>query len=165
MAASYAVIQDIMAAARPPSWYTLDTPFDVLPDFARFEPPDIVVFRPVRPLAAEDAEQLAAFLRDAASRTGGLFTATDVSVPVVQISMSANLEYNRQFDRSIIRAGALIGASYRMRIVSESLMRAARLLRLEIASSPIRYFDDLTAARAWFDELRQRPASGDFTAK
>ncbi|UQA59494.1 hypothetical protein [Polyangium aurulentum] len=147
-----------MAAARPPSWFALDAPFDILPEIARFEPPDIVVFHPVRPLTAESAEQILAFMRDAASRTGGLFTASDVSGPVVQLSMSTSLEFNRRFDRSMIRAAAVIGASYRMRILAESLVRAARLLRLEVASSPIRYFDDLTTARAWFDEIRQQRA-------
>lgn len=152
------VLQDIMAIARPPSWYTLDAPFDVLPDVARFEPPDIIVFRPLRPLTAESGDQIVAFLREAGTRTGGLFSLSDVSEPVVQISMSAALALNRRIDAGMIRAAAVVGASYRMRIFSESLVRAARLLRLNVTSAPLRYFDDLPAARAWFDELRQRPA-------
>ncbi|MDI1482642.1 hypothetical protein [Polyangium sp. y55x31] len=144
---------------RVPEHTTLDAPFDLVPEIARFEPPDIVVFSlGHRDLTDAEAAQIVAFTRDAAARTGGLFSVTDATVHLTRVNVGAALAFNRQFTPSIIRAAAVIGASYRMRTVSETLIRAARLLKLEIAKSPIRYFDDHASARAWFAELRTNPA-------
>ncbi|MDI1448907.1 STAS/SEC14 domain-containing protein [Polyangium sp. 6x1] len=138
--------------------HSLDVPFDLIPDIARFEPPDIIVFRLVREMTADEAERVFAFLKEAGPRMGGLFSMTDVSVHFARVSVSAALEFNRKFNPRMIRAAAVVGASYRMRTLSETLIRAARLLKLEIASAPVRYFDDHASARAWFDEVRQGPA-------
>ncbi|MDC0749895.1 hypothetical protein [Polyangium mundeleinium] len=137
--------------------HSLDAPFDLIPGVARFEPPDIVSCRLVRELTTDEITRLFAFTNEAAARTGGLFSVTDASVPFARMSVSAALEFNRQFNPRMVRAAALVGASYRMRTLSETLVRAARLLKLEIASSPVRYFDDHASARAWFDELRASP--------
>ncbi|MDI1427917.1 STAS/SEC14 domain-containing protein [Polyangium sorediatum] len=138
--------------------HSLDAPIDLIPGVARFEPPDIVSFRLVRELTADEIKRVFAFTHEAAARTGGLFSMTDASVPFTRISVSAGLEFNRQFNPRMVRAAAVVGASYRMRMLSETLVRAARLLKLEIADAPVRYFDDDVAARAWFDTLRQGAA-------
>ncbi|HVK66728.1 MAG TPA: hypothetical protein VM694_19725 [Polyangium sp.] len=109
-------------------------------------------------MTADEIAYLFAFTTEAAARTGGLFSLTDASVPFPRMSVSAALEFNRRFNPRMIRAAAVVDASYRMRTLSETLVRAARLLRLEIASTPVRYFDDDVAARAWFDTLRQGAA-------
>ncbi|MDI3287129.1 STAS/SEC14 domain-containing protein [Polyangium sp. 15x6] len=149
-------------ADTPSSWVpgltSFDTPFDIIPDIAWFEPPDIIAFRLARDMAAEEAARIMAFVREAVPRTGALFSVTDAAVHLPRVSISAAIEFNRQFNPRLIRAAAVVGADYRMRMLSETLIRAARLLKLEVAKSPVRYFDDHAAARAWFAELRTSPA-------
>jgi len=146
--------------ALDPAQVTLDAPFVIVPDIARFEPPDVVVFCPFRSMTVADVERVAVFARDLAERTGGIFTVSDATTSGVQLqySLSAALEMNRQFNARQIRAAAAVGASFSMRTLSDTLMRAARLLKLEMASIPVRFFDDHASARAWFDELRNPSA-------
>ncbi|MRG94453.1 hypothetical protein [Polyangium spumosum] len=141
--------------ALDPAQASLDAPIDVVPDVAWFEPPDVFVFRTARALDAGEAERIAAFVKGVAPRVGGLFSVSDASGGVVYDSMRTVLEFNRQWDRGVFRASAVVGASYRMRTFAEALKRAASFLKFEIAKSPLRYFDDHAAARAWFDELRR----------
>lgn len=141
-----------------PGLTSLDAPFDIVPDIARFEPPDIISFRLAREMEAKEAERIIAFVREAAPKTGGLFSMTDASVPLPRVSINAAIAFNRQFNPRLLRAAAVVGASYSMRVLSETLVRAARLLKLEVAQSPVRYFDDADAARAWFAALRTSPA-------
>ncbi|MDC3952333.1 hypothetical protein [Polyangium jinanense] len=141
-----------------PGLTTLDTPFDIIPDIARFEPPDIISFRLAREINVEETARIMAFVREAVPQTGALFSMTDASVHLPRISIAAAVEFNRQFNPRLIRAAAVVAADYRMRVLSETLIRAARLLKLEVAKSPVRYFDDHASARAWFGELRTGPA-------
>ncbi|MDC3952334.1 hypothetical protein [Polyangium jinanense] len=140
-----------------PGHTSLDAPFDIVPELARFEPPDVLVFCPAREMTTADAGRIAGFAVDAARRAGGLFTVSDLSKSLGHMSISAAIEFNRQFDTSFMRAGAIVVASYRMRAISETLVRAARLLKLDVAKAPVRYFEDHASARAWFDELRTSP--------
>ncbi|MDC0749896.1 hypothetical protein [Polyangium mundeleinium] len=138
-----------------PGHTSLDAFIDIVPDVAWFEPPDVLVFCPAREMTPADAERIATFARDASRRTNGLFTVSDLSKTLGHVSVSSALEFNRQFDTKFLRAGAIVVTSYRMRAISETLVRAARLLKLDVAKAPVRYFEDHASARAWFDTLRQ----------
>jgi len=140
----------------------LDAPFDIVSEVMRFEPPDIVVARWGRTLTRDEEMRVVAFLRDAGTQLGGLFTLSNLSASHASTSMSRSLELNRQIPVHAIRATAIIGASFQMRVFTEALVRAARLLRLEMANTPYRFVPDEDTARAWFDELRRasRPPAG-----
>jgi hypothetical protein len=130
---------------------------DLIPSFAWFEPPDVYVAHPVRPPTAEESERVLAFLRERADRVGGLFAIVDLSEPVQVTNLKGTLEVNKHVPAGMIRATAIIHASFQNRIAVEAVLRAMRLLGLDTGRVPIRFLTDKAAALAWFDALRASP--------
>jgi len=138
-----------------PAPLALDEPFEVIADVVRFEPPDLVLVKPVRLMTPDEEKRFVMFLEEASAQVGGVFSLSDLSAGVPRMSMSSALEMNSQLKGHVLRATAIVGASFQMRVFSEGIMRAARLLRFPVASVPVRFFPDEVVARAWFDEIRR----------
>lgn len=53
------------------------------------------------------------------------------------------------------RAVAIVGASFRHRVLIEAMVRASRYFKVEMIASPTRYFETEEQAFEWFERIRR----------
>ncbi|MDC3985765.1 STAS/SEC14 domain-containing protein [Polyangium jinanense] len=122
----------------------------------RFEPPDIVICRPIGAVTADDVRAGMAYLDRTSKRIGrGVIYLADLS-ELTRYAPEMVLQNFKSFPVGAMRASAMFGANPYQRAVTDMILRATRLLGLEIGRIPIASFPDEAAARAWVEELRRK---------
>ncbi|MDC0741526.1 STAS/SEC14 domain-containing protein [Polyangium mundeleinium] len=122
----------------------------------RFEPPDLVLCRPTGVVTADDVRAGLAYLEKASKQVGhGVYYIADLT-KLTNYAPSMAVQGFKSFQAGTLRASAMFGANLYQRAVFDMILRATRLLGLEIGRIPIESFPDEASARAWIDELRRK---------
>ncbi|MDI1444398.1 hypothetical protein [Polyangium sp. 6x1] len=122
----------------------------------RFEPPDIVLCQPTGVVTVEDLREGAAYLEKISKQLGhGVFYMADLS-KLTRYAPQMVVHSFKTFPVSVLRGSVMFGANLYHRAVVDMILRAVRLLRLEIGRIPIASLADEAEARAWVEELRSR---------
>ncbi|MDI3287878.1 STAS/SEC14 domain-containing protein [Polyangium sp. 15x6] len=138
----------------------MDTPSDgweyLGPHPIRFEPPDIVICRPTGPVTVEDMRAGMAYLEKTSKQIGhGVYYLADLS-KLTRYAPEMVVQSFKEFPVSALRGSVMFGADLYHRAVVDMVLRAIRLLKLEIGRIPLASFPDEAAARAWVEELRRK---------
>lgn len=121
----------------------------------RFEAPDLICTVLDGPLTVEEAEVIVGRIFELGRRHGPLLSMLDVSryessgTRVRQVFLQGN------GDRYPIRAGAVIGASFTMRIAMTMVLTAGAHISPKSFSFPVTFSATEAEARAWLASLRQ----------
>ncbi|MDI1481527.1 hypothetical protein [Polyangium sp. y55x31] len=122
----------------------------------RFEPPDIVICQPIGAVTVDDLRAGMAYIDKTSKQIGrGVYYLADLS-KLTRYAPSMVVENFKNFPMSSLRGSAMFGANLYHRAVVDMILRAVRLLKLEVGRIPIESFPDETSARAWIDELRRK---------
>ncbi|HVK68213.1 MAG TPA: STAS/SEC14 domain-containing protein [Polyangium sp.] len=126
------------------------------PHSIRFEPPDLVFCRPIGEVNGDDLRAGIAYLEKTSKQIGrGVYYLVDLT-RLTRYAPSMVVQRFKTFPIATMRASAMFGASRYQRAVTDTILRAVRLLRLEIGRIPMESFADEAAARAWLDEIRRK---------
>lgn len=119
----------------------------------RFEPPDLVYFRPVGHASFADGHTFMRWVEKHAQKDRGIYLLTDVSRGT---SQSSEIIKSKDIMERIrgFRALAYFGASFHARTAIGIYMRIARFFGLPLADLPLAFFSSEREARAWLDECR-----------
>ena len=137
---------------------TIDSPNDELawqsigPHLARLESPDVVIFRPIGDVSADEIRQFLAELLKWPRPVRGFFYLADASRlghQSVQIATEM-----RNLPPDVFRARAIVGATFQHRVADDLMRRAMFRLYHARPHSEARHFGSEAEARAWFDSLR-----------
>ncbi|MDI1448552.1 STAS/SEC14 domain-containing protein [Polyangium sp. 6x1] len=117
----------------------------------KFVAPDVVIAEFRTFTNAEDVVALTDVLRAVKEREGQLFTLVDLSgvTTVPQRVRTAGARIVPAYD-----ALAFVGAGFGLRVITEMVMRATKVLSPEL-SFPYAFFDDHAAAFAWLQTHRR----------
>ncbi|MDI1432581.1 STAS/SEC14 domain-containing protein [Polyangium sorediatum] len=138
----------------------MDTPSDgweaLGPHPIRFDPPDIVLCRPTGVVTVDDVRAGIAYMEKASRQIGrGVYYIADLT-RLTRYAPSVAVQGFKGFRAGTLRASAMFGADLYQRAVAGMILRATRLLGLEIGRIPVESFPDEASARAWIDELRRK---------
>ncbi|HRI64899.1 MAG TPA: STAS/SEC14 domain-containing protein [Polyangium sp.] len=61
----------------------------------------------------------------------------------------------KKLPRRFFRAVAIVGASFRHRVLIETMLRASRYFKIDIVPAPTRYFETEEQAFEWFERIRR----------
>lgn len=118
-----------------------------------FDPPDILVFRAVGDVTVNHAREFIAFTSALSKPEKGFFYLSDLRKFGNQ-SMQVTLEL-RKVPPKLIRATGVVGRGFRLKVIVDVIVRAAKFLKLEHTDVIPAFFETEDEARAWFDELRK----------
>lgn len=122
------------------------------PHLARFESPDVIIFRPIGDVSADEIRQFLAELLTWPRPARGFFyliDATRLRHQSVQIATEM-----RNLPLNVFRARAMIGATFQHRVTDDLMRRAMFRLYHARPESEAKHFATEIEARAWFDSLR-----------
>lgn len=122
------------------------------PHSACFEAPDLVIFRPIGDVSADEMRQFLAELVKLPRPERGFFylaDATRLGHQSVQIATEM-----RNLPADVFRARAVVGAKFQHRIADDLMRRAMFRLYHARPQSEAKHFGTEIEARAWFDSLR-----------
>lgn len=124
----------------------------------RFEPPDVVYFRPVGHASFEEVEAIIGWAEGCVAKGQGIYLLTDLARGTSQsgdIIKSKDLMARVR----IFRVLSYFGASFHARTGIGIYMRVARFFNLPLADLPLAFFSTEREARAWLDECRAKAQS------
>ncbi|TKD12320.1 STAS/SEC14 domain-containing protein [Polyangium fumosum] len=122
----------------------------------RFEPPDIVLCRPLGYISAADARGMLDFCEKSAAELGSRIFYLGDSSRITGYAISTSLQIFNSRPTEYMRGTAIFGENFQQRVQNSAVLRAARRLGLPMARLPIETFPDEASARAWIDELRRK---------
>ncbi|HVK68214.1 MAG TPA: hypothetical protein VM694_27335 [Polyangium sp.] len=120
----------------------------------RFEPPDLVLCRPVGYLSAADVRGVLDFSEKSATQLGSRIFYLGDSARITGYAISTSLQIFNARPTQYLRGTAIFGENFQQRMQNSAVLRAARRLGLPMTRIPIETFPDETSARAWIDEIR-----------
>jgi len=122
------------------------------PHLARLESPDVIIFRPIGDVNADEMRQFLAELLTWPRPERGFFYLADASRlghQSVQIATEM-----RNLPPNVFRARAIVGATFQHRVADDLMRRAMFRLYHARHQSEAKHFGSEVEARAWFDSLR-----------
>lgn len=122
------------------------------PHTARFEVPDVIVFRPIGDVSIDEMRQFLTELLKWPCPERGFFYLTDASRMGHQsVQIATQLS---SLTKDVIRAKAIVGATFNHRVADDLMRRAMFRLYHSRPQSEAKHFGTEREARAWFDSLR-----------
>jgi hypothetical protein len=122
------------------------------PHSACFESPDVLIFRPIGDVSADEMRQLLAELLKLPRPERGFFYLADASRLGHQSVQIATDLHN--LPPNVFRARAVVGAKFQHRVADDLMRRAMFRLYHARPQSEAKHFATEIEARTWFDSLR-----------